>query len=221
MPGLLFLLLFVFLVVVPLLILIGILIGLWLRRRKGDGGGGSGGGGTPGQICFPPTVNDQYSSSQLASAIADRLSGTPADGSSAPVTAPTGPVIWVDKGDEVLVHLESTQVRIQDACVLVSVDLESDQTGRQAMVVAFSLSTGADDAGLVAATDALPRGNGLLAARWGQVLQSAIWASLLNMSQQHAFERQKAPLGLSVTSGLLNFHAGAPLAAVGSAQVHA
>jgi hypothetical protein len=119
------------------------------------------------------------------------------------------------------VHLESTQVRIQADSVLVSVDLETDQTGRQPLVVALCLNTGADGAGLVAATDELPRGNGLLAARWGQNLQAAVWASLLNMSQQHAFERQQAPLGLSITGTTLNFHAGAPLVAASSAQVHA
>ena len=209
MLGLLFLLL--------IFLLIGILIGWYLRRRRGGGGDG----GDAGQICFPPAVKDQYTPTQLASALAVRLVGTPADGSLAPATAPSGPVVWADRGDEVLVHLESTQVRIQADSVLVSVDLETDQTGRQPLVVALCLNTGADGAGLVAATDELPRGNGLLAARWGQNLQAAVWASLLNMSQQHAFERQQAPLGLSITGTTLNFHAGAPLVAASSAQVHA
>ncbi len=209
MLGMLFLLLIV--------LLIGILIGWYLRRRRGADGDG----GDSGQICFPPAVNDQYTPTQLASALAVRLVGTPADGSLTPVTAPLGPVIWVERGDEVLVHLESTQVRIQADSVLVSVDLETDQTGRQPLVVALCLNTGADGAGLVAATDELPRGNGLLAARWGQNLQAAVWAILLNMSQQHAFERQLAPIGLSISGTTLNFHAGAPLVAASSAQVHA
>ena len=128
-------------------------------------------------------------------------------------------MIWVDRGDEVLVHLESTQVRIQGNSVLVSVDLETDQTGRQPLVVAFSLGDGTDGAGLVATTDELPRGNGLLAARWGPALQSAVWASLLNMAQIHATERRKAPLGLSINENTLNFQAGAPLVAAAPAQV--
>lgn len=195
--------------------LLGILLGLWLRHRR------VGPGGIPGQICAPPKVADQYAPAQLATALAVHLAGAPADGSSAPLSPPSGPVVWVDGGDEVLVHLESTQVRIQGESVLVSVDLETDQTGRQPLIVAFSLSTGADGAGLVATTDELPRGNGLLAARWGKVVQSAMWASLLKMSQQHAFERQRAPLGLTVSGGKLNFHAGAPLVAASQAQVHA
>jgi len=189
-----------------------------------DGAGNSecarnGGGGT-GQVCFPPAVNDEYSAPQLATAISVRLAGAPADGSSAPASLPSGPVIWVDNGDEVLVHLESTQTLIQNEILLVSVDLETDQTGRQTLVVAFSLGTGADGAGLVAATDELPRGNGLLSARWGPTLQSAVWATLLNMAQQHAFERQMAPLGFTVKGNTLNFNAGAPLVAAATAQVH-
>lgn len=181
--------------------------------------GGNGGDGGTGQICFPPAVSDQYAAPQLAAAISVRLAGAPADGSSAPASSPSGPVIWVDRGDEVLVHLESTQILIQNENVLVSVDLETDQTGRQTLVIAFSFCTGADGAGLVAATDELPRGNGLLAARWGQALQSAVWATLLNMAQQHAFERQMAPLGFTVKGNTLNFNAGTPLVAISTAQV--
>ena len=173
----------------------------------------------PGQICVPPAVADQYAPAQLGSILAVHLAGSLADGSRAPASQQSGPVIWVDRGDEVLVHLESTQVRIQGNSVLVSVDLETDQTGRQPLVVAFSLGDGTDGAGLVATTDELPRGNGLLAARWGQALQSAVWASLLNMAQIHATERRKAPLGLSINGNTLNFQAGAPLVAAAPAQV--
>ena len=116
-------------------------------------------------------------------------------------------------------HLESTQVRIQDSNVLVSVDLETDQTGRQPLVVVFSLGNGGDAAGLVATTDELPHGNALLAARWGQQLQQAVWASLINMSQTHASERRQAPLGLVIKGNTLNFQAGAPLVAVAPTQV--
>jgi hypothetical protein len=166
--------------------------------------GGNGGNGGTGQVCFPPAVNDQYLAPQLATAVSVRLAGAPADGSSPPASSRLGPVIWVDKGDEVLVHLESIQVLIQNENVLVSVDLETDQTGRQTLVVAFSVGTGAD---------------GLLAARWGLTLQSAVWATLLNMAQQHAFERQMAPLGFTLKGNTLNFNAGAPLVAASTAQV--
>ncbi len=173
----------------------------------------------PDPNCPPVQIENKYTPAQLAPALAVQLIGTPADGSQPLATPPSGPVVWVDKGDEVLVHLESTQVRLQNGCLLVSVDLETDQTGRQPLVMAFSVSDGGDGAGLIATTDDLPHGNGLLAARWGHVLQSAMWASILNMSKQHAFERQQAPNGISIAGDTLNFHAGQPVVAMASTVV--
>jgi hypothetical protein len=163
--------------------------------------------------CPQPKVADNYTAQELARAVTLHLSGTPADGSRTISSSISGPVVWVDKGDEVLVHLESVQTRLQNDSLLISVDLETDQTGRQPLVMALSLSNGNDGLGLIATTDELPRGNGVLAARWGAPLQSAIWASLLKMSQQHAFERNLAPRGISISGNALSFHADAPLAA--------
>ncbi|HYK35315.1 hypothetical protein [Alloacidobacterium sp.] len=192
--------------------LLGVFIGwLWFRRHPALPP-------PPPPTCPPPKVADQYTAPALALALSVQLMGTPADGSRVPSGPISGPVVWAEKGDEVLVHLESTQARLQNGCLLVSVDLETDQTGRQPLVMAFSVSNGTDDGGLIATTDELPRGNGLLAARWGETLQSAVWASLLSMSQQHAFERQKAPRGISIAGDKLNFHADTPLVASTAVQ---
>jgi hypothetical protein len=207
-----------FLVLLLIVFLLGLWIGFWIFRKSlvaqppppppsKDPG------------CPPPQIEDSYTSAQLAPALGIQLVGMPADGSQPPATPPSGAVIWVDQGDEVLVHLESTQVRLQDNCLLISVDLETDQTGRQPLIMAFSISDGTDGAGLIATTDDLPRGNGFLASRWRHVLQSAIWASILNMSKQHAFERQQAPNGISIANDMLHFHAGEPVVAMASTAV--
>jgi hypothetical protein len=155
-------------------------------------------------------IPDQLDEKALAAALMTRLAGTPADGSP-PAPAPAArPVIWVDKGDEVLVHLDSISTRIAGQRLLVSVDLETDQTGRTPLVVAFALGPG-DGAGLLAATDELPRGNGMLAARWGPTVQAAAWASLLMLAQDHASERGTAPLGLALAGGQLHLQAGPAL----------
>jgi hypothetical protein len=93
-----------------------------------------------------------------------------------PPAAAQKAVIWVDRGDEVLVHLDSVRVKIADRLLLMSVDLETDQTGRTPLIAAFALGDDKDPAGLVAVTDDLPRGNGVLASRWGKILQEALWA---------------------------------------------
>jgi len=140
--------------------------------------------------------------------LATRLAGTPADGSAPSGTTPLS-VVWVDQGDAVLVHLDSVAVRFVDQTVLVSMDLECDQTGRTTMVVAFALGAAATSgAALLAATETFPRGNALVAARWGAVIRNAAWSAFLNLAIDHATERDLAPGGLSLAGGQLQLTAG-------------
>ncbi len=154
------------------------------------------------------TPTDPLNETTLAAALAARLGGSSAANGSAPPAAPQKAVIWVDRGDEVLIHLDSVRVKIADRLLLVSVDLETDQTGRTPLVTAFALGDDKDPAGLVAVTDTLPRGNGVLASRWGGILQEALWASVLGIATDHAQLTRGAAIGLSATTGSLQFHTG-------------
>jgi len=136
----------------------------------------------------PRLYKDRVGEAALAQELRARLAGVPADGS-APTSASTAQVIWVDAGDEVLVHLDSIQVRILDRMIVVSVDLETDQTGRAPLICPYALGGLRDQAGLIATTHELARGNRLLAARWGPILQSALWAALTGLATDHADER--------------------------------
>jgi hypothetical protein len=165
--------------------------------------------------CPPPfKIPDQIGEKDLTTHLAVRLMGTTANGVPHPTgsaAAPPNKVIWVDHGNEVLVHLDSTTVRILDRTVLVSVDLETDQTGRTPLVCSFAVS-GADElGGLVATTDELPRGLGMLASCWGQQLQSAVWSSLMGLVNDHATERNLTPRSLSAKAGALSLNAGGAL----------
>jgi hypothetical protein len=147
--------------------------------------------------------------------ISMRLMGTSANG--APVVAapgggaPPSKVIWVDHGNEVLVHLDSAAVQILDRVVLVSVDLETDQTGRTPLVCSFAVGGPGELGGLIAATDDLPRGLGSLASCWGPQLQSAVWSSLMGLASDHAAERNLTPRGLAASPGTLHLAAGQAL----------
>lgn len=170
---------------------------------------------------FPPPpcppgdykVPDQFAEADLPAALTVRLMGTPANGvpTSAPASSPAS-VIWVNGSNEVLVHLDSTQVRILDGMLLVSVDLECDQTGRTPLVCAFALSNTSDPSTLVATTDEYPRGDGTLASCWGQQLQQAVWSSILALANDHADERELSPRGLIATAGKLSLSAGPAIA---------
>jgi len=198
-----------------IILLIGILIGWLLARRFRP---------EPQQAPPPPppiyprpaetfAVSDTYNESTLPPALAVRLAGTSANG--AALTSPPGnQVIWVDAGDEVLVHLDSIQINLVEGIVLISVDLETDQTGRTPLIVNFALGNATDPAGLVAVTDEYPRGNGSLAARWGSAVQAALWSALLGLAQEHATERGQSPVGISATAGVLTIQAGNAISAV-------
>jgi hypothetical protein len=158
-----------------------------------------------------PQIPDKFDEKTLAAELSVRLAGCRADGSSTPIPAGVKSVIWVDRGDEVLVHLDSIRTKLLNNNLLVSVDLETDQTGRSPLIVvlAFGSST-TDPAGLVATTDEYPRGHGQLASRWGRPLQAAVWASVISLAQDHAAQHSLAPQTIAVTAGALQFQAGAP-----------
>jgi hypothetical protein len=171
---------------------------------------GSSGASSPGSPAIPDTLD----ASALAPLLQVRLAGVPADGSPPTQGAAPTTVVWVDRGDEVLVHLDSITTRIVDGAVLVSIDLECDQTSRTPMIVTFALGADASSgAALIAATDEFPQGNGLLAARWGTAIRNAAWNAFLQLALDHAAERGLAPNGLSVANGTLKLNAAPPLAA--------
>jgi hypothetical protein len=157
-------------------------------------------------------VSNPANEAQLATELATRMVGTSADASQLVNVSPTT-IIWVERGDEVVVHLDSIQVRLLAGSLLVSVDMETDQTGRATLVAAFALGGPGDPAGLTAVTDDLPKGLGSLTARWGKVLQAAIWASLLGFAEDAAAQQGGAPIGLVVSQGSLTVIAGTPLSA--------
>ena len=119
-------------------------------------------------------------------------------------------VVWVERGDEVVVHADSVRVAIHGGALLVSVDLECDQTGRQSLIVTLALGGRDDAAGLIAVTDELPRGHGVLAARWGAALQHAVWGALIELARMHADERDTFARGFALTGDALQLVAGPP-----------
>lgn len=161
----------------------------------------------------PQPIPSQFDAKTLAITLAARLAGRSADGSRASFAGSTSllEIIWVDAGDEVLVHLENVAVSIVDQTLLVSVDLETDQTGRSSLIVPFALGAAGDFAGLVAVTDELPRGNGLLAARWGPILQAALWSAILGLAQDHAAQTNMVPRNMAIQNNLFTLQPGPAL----------
>src|ERR1700694_2555678 len=153
--------------------------------------------GGPMPPASPFAIANSVNEAELAAELAARLPGTSANGSQLIDVSPAK-IIWVERGDEVVLHLDSVQVRLLPGSLLVAVDLETNQTGRATLVAIFALGGPGDPAGLTAVTDDLPKGLGTLTARWGKTLQAAIWASLLGFAQDSAAQQGGAPIGLAV-----------------------
>jgi hypothetical protein len=186
--------------------LIGLIIGIlwfWLYFKKPKHP-------TPAEPVMPDTT-DTLDEPALAGEIGIRLAGTPADGSDQPEGPAPQKVIWVDAGDEVLVHLDSTRVKIAGRTLLVSVDLECEQTGRAPVIVAFAIGDGSDEAGLVATSDEVPHGNPILASRWGAAVTASVWNSLLGIAEDRATKRGLAAASITAVGGQLHIGAEAPL----------
>lgn len=180
--------------------LLGLLLGLlllwlWLIRRRRP------------RFRHPERFNE----TALARELGRRLAGTPADGSEPATDQAYKQVVWVEAGDEVLVHLDSLRAKLVGRTLLVSLELESDQTGRGAVVVGFGLGDGSDGAGLIVTADGVAHGHPLLASRWGAAVRASVWNSLLGMAEDHAAERGLAPAAISAAAGQLRIGVGAPL----------
>jgi len=113
---------------------------------------------------------------ELTRELARRLAG-PAIGAATP--DPDEPVAWVDAGDEVIVRRRTLHARIEGGALLLTVELETDQTGRHPLTVPFALSGTAGFTGHV-------YGDERLVARWGRTLQDALWSALVRTAQDRA-----------------------------------
>ena len=126
-------------------------------------------------------------------------------------TSDAGVIVWQDRGDEVVVHLSTLQVRLAAPAVFAAVDLESDQTGRGPLIVRFVFGDEQDPAGLFATTDEVVLGHPQLAARWGPIFRDLIWSALTRLSSDHAAERGLAPLRFGIGNGKLDLNASASI----------
>ena len=178
----------------------------WLRRvldRCDDAA-------RPPSLGEPPRqVPDRIEPAALAPLLGVRIAGTAASVAEPGGGSHADRVVWVDGGDEVIVHLDSLKTAVASNVLLVAIDLETDETGRQTLVVPLAPGTSPDDE-MMLVTEDLPRGHGELAARWGRILQDAIYAALQDLAQAHADERLTAAKALVIADGALAFRAESP-----------
>jgi hypothetical protein len=96
------------------------------------------------------------------------------------------PVIWEQAGSELLVHLHRVRVAVLDGLILIGIPVETVETGRAEVTVAFAVGTPDRLAGMVATTEAKPRGPAAIVDLWAEALTAFAWQTLLDVVERLA-----------------------------------
>jgi hypothetical protein len=144
-----------------------------------------------------PTVTRALGSTELTAAVRERLfGGAPA-------------ALWEDGEARVMVVADGLEAEIHEHGLIVSARLEADEA-EGTVSVALALANGDEPPDLVAAAEERPRGEPRLAARWGQVLQDALFAVLVELLEDAAGAEDARPVGLRVREGALELAVAEP-----------
>ncbi len=130
--------------------------------------------GQPGQpVTIPPAQAAALYTTAFA-AVAGAGAVGPAGGAA--------PVVWSDGEHELLVRPAAVRVLLPDGFVLVGVPVYTEQTGEVEISVPFAVGRAAAPAGLMIATEPVPRGPALLVERWGDELIAVAWQALMHVA---------------------------------------
>jgi len=90
-------------------------------------------------------------------------------------------VVWKEGDRALLIFPERVAAKFAAGVVAVTIPVSCDQTGEVAVVVTFVVGDPARPAGLLAATEARPRGPGVIVDAWGENLIAFAWQTVLEL----------------------------------------
>jgi hypothetical protein len=129
----------------------------------------------PGATAPPVTVSAHQAAALYSTAFAAAVQVPPA--------APAGAaVVWADGEHELLVYPDRVRVLFRDGFVLAGVTVYTEQTGTVEISVPFAVGSESAPAGLMIATEPVPRGPAIVVERWGDQLIAAAWAALVRLA---------------------------------------
>jgi hypothetical protein len=103
-----------------------------------------------------------------------------------PEARAAGAVVWAQTDAELLVRLQRIRVRFLDGLVLVGIPVYCEQTRDAEVVVAFAVGAKDAPAGMIIATESVPRGPDVIVDRWGDALVAAAHQALVALAQSIA-----------------------------------
>ncbi len=109
-----------------------------------------------------------------------------------------GVVLLAEGDSELLVDPGRSRVRVGEGMVLVVLAVECDQTGPAEVTVPFAVGSDGATAGMVMATEQVPRGPAIVTGRWGEALVAMAWEALVavmaGLSRHAGTDLDAAPL---------------------------
>jgi hypothetical protein len=94
---------------------------------------------------------------------------------------PPGPVVWREGDRELLIDTVKVVGRFAPGVIAVSIPVDCDQTRPAFVHVSFVVGKPEEPAGLVAATEARPRGPAVVVDAWGENLVAFAWHVVLEV----------------------------------------
>jgi hypothetical protein len=155
---------------------------------------------------------DTWSVDTLASAFRDAVRGS--------MDSDALHVVWNDRGAQLLLYVDSLLVRVVKTMLVVAVDTETVEFGRAPLIVRFVFGADSDPATLVAVTDETAHGHPVIAARWGELFRSVIWAALVRLLVAQAAKGGLRPFSISLHEDQLKVRSEAPVPIRPLAQEH-
>jgi hypothetical protein len=107
-------------------------------------------------------------------------------------------VLLTDGDSELLLNPARSRALIGESMVLVVLGVECDQTGPAEVVVPFAVGSEGATAGMIMATEHVPRGPAVVTGRWGEALVAMAWEALVavtaGLSRHAGTDLDAAPL---------------------------
>jgi hypothetical protein len=88
-------------------------------------------------------------------------------------------ILWDDGENRLLVHASDVRTEIDDGVIVVRIPVQCDQVKKAEVQVAFAVGSAKQPAGMIAATEARPRGPAEVVDIWRESLIAFAWQTVL------------------------------------------
>jgi hypothetical protein len=127
------------------------------------------------------------------------------------------PTIWRDADSELLIFPGETRVRFAPGFVFVELRVACDQTGHDSLLLTYRVGSSPNEAVTTAVCESVPRGNAIVASRWGTLATTIVWNAILragnDLLARRKLDKPMIVAGVYTLGKVLTYLATAPVEA--------